>query len=239
MYRILLIILFSGFSVFLAPGLQANQTIIGSGNISTEKREVSSIKKIDVLGFGILHIKQGDKEALTIEAEENILPLIESKVDSGNLSLGLKHNVSVNPKKEIHYYLTVLDIKDIKMHGAAVLSIPDPIKVLALNLTLNGSGHANLFIEVKKFTVNLAGSGNINAKGNADEQTIAIHGSGNTDASQLQGSNGKVDIYGSGSAEVNVAGTLTVNIFGSGSVGYRGNPKLTQKVMGSGSINSK
>lgn len=239
MYRVLIAILLSSLTLCLAQGLQAHETIKGSGKITSEKKDIAAFKEINVLGFGILHIKQGDKEALTIEAEDNILPIIESKVDSGSLSLGLKHNVSVSPKKEIHYYLTVKDIDEIKMHGSSVLSIKEPLKLNELNLTLNGSGHSTLALEVKKFTANLAGSGNIQASGNAQEQTMDVHGSGNIDARQLQGRRGKINIYGSGSAEVNVAETLNINIFGSGSVEYRGQPKLTQKVIGSGSINPK
>ncbi len=233
-WRILLIFLVN--YLLCVNGLYAEEAIKSGKKITSEKRDVSGINQISILGFGDLYIKQGDQESLTIEADNTILPMIETNVKSGKLSIGMKHHVAKDLVKTIQYYLTVKDINSIQLNGLSNLSIADTIKTNELNLTLNGSGNANIAIEVKKFTANIMGTGNINAKGKAENQTITIRGSGNMNGGHLLGENGVIYTYGIGSAEVNIANNLNVNVFGIGEIKYHGNPKLTKKLSGTGEI---
>lgn len=55
-------------------------SVRGSGNIISEDRAVSEFNKVSVLGSGNLFIEQGDEESLTIEAKDNMFPLIAANL---------------------------------------------------------------------------------------------------------------------------------------------------------------
>ena len=64
----------------------------GSGKVITEERDVSGFDRVHLTGSGVAEIIQGETESLVIEAEDNIMSSIESKVENGTLTLGQKAN---------------------------------------------------------------------------------------------------------------------------------------------------
>ena len=65
-------------SLALAVGCGAKT--IGSGKSASEARTVAGFHAVELACTGTLDITQGDKEELVVEAEDNILPLIETHV---------------------------------------------------------------------------------------------------------------------------------------------------------------
>ncbi|MEZ4735047.1 MAG: hypothetical protein R3E79_48750 [Caldilineaceae bacterium] len=66
------------FSTLLVALLVAGcgfQVVSGSGTVVPEERPVSDFTRVDFTGFGELTLVQGDKEALTIETDDNLLPI--------------------------------------------------------------------------------------------------------------------------------------------------------------------
>ena len=56
------------------------RVVTGSGRVTSETRAVSGITRVALEGMGEVVIQEGAAESLTIEAEDNILPLITSAV---------------------------------------------------------------------------------------------------------------------------------------------------------------
>ena len=75
----------------------------GSGRVQTESRTVQGFTEVDLAGQGSLTITQGADEALTIEAEDNLLPVLTSDVQHGRLVLGTKDNTIIRATKPIRY----------------------------------------------------------------------------------------------------------------------------------------
>jgi hypothetical protein len=70
-----------------------------------------------------------------------------------------------------------------------------------------------------------------------DRSNIICSGSGGIDALDLSTNLTRVEVSGSGQAEVNVQSELDAQIRGSGSVYYMGTPeKITQEISGSGRL---
>jgi hypothetical protein len=65
---------------------------------------------------------------------------------------------------------------------------------------------------------------------------ISIGGSGSCELAQLVVDDAKIDIAGSGKAEVNASQRLHVSIAGSGHVRYTGAAVPTVSIVGSGSV---
>jgi hypothetical protein len=68
--------------------LPACSVVTGSGQTESETREVSGFTRVDLSGSGEVTVVQGDVESLTVEADENVLPVLTSDVSDSTLKLG-------------------------------------------------------------------------------------------------------------------------------------------------------
>jgi len=62
----------------------------GSGQLATQPRQVSGFTSVELTGVGELSIDQTGTESLTVSAEDNLLPLLTSRVEGDTLILGKK-----------------------------------------------------------------------------------------------------------------------------------------------------
>jgi len=223
--------------IFLLAGCDALRTVRGTGDITTETREVSNFSAVNLGGIGTVVIEFGDKESLTIEAEDNLLPYLESEVDGGTLNLGMRQGVNVVPTQAIFYHLTVRSLEEIGVSGLGNIDLP---RVEDTQLAIRVSGGGNIDIEelqAKNLDVRISGLGDINIDGGSvAEQDIDISGGGNYNARELASEVTNVSISGLGNANVWANDTLDANISGGGSVRYAGRPQVTQNVSGVGDV---
>src|SRR4030095_14010684 len=63
-------------------------TVKGSGIARQESRQVHDFSEMSLSGSGEVFIEQTGKESLTIEADDNLLPYLETEVQGGALTLG-------------------------------------------------------------------------------------------------------------------------------------------------------
>jgi hypothetical protein len=197
--------------------LTACSVTTGSGKVVSESRTVSGFTKIDLSGAGDVIIEQNGTEALTIEAEDNLIPKLTSEVVNGTLRLGEKSNLTIHLTKPVTYRVSMKDVSGLMISGSGT--------VTAATIT------------APSLAVDLTGSGKITVGGTVDQQDLAISGSGEYQAKDLQTKIASVEISGSGNATVTVNDKLDAQISGSGQLTYYGNPpQVTQEVSGSGRV---
>jgi hypothetical protein len=191
----------------------------GSGLVVEETRSVSSFDRVSFEGIGRLVIIQGSEQNLTIEAEDNILPRIDTRVRGRTLQISFDtdrwENI-IRPTEPIRFYLTVTDLESIFLSGLGDIDVQD--------------------IEVQNLDVTLSGAGSITLSGAAERQDVNVSGAGAYDAGDLMSAVTDINLSGAGSATVWVTESLDVNITGLGSVSYYGDPELEQSISGLGSI---
>ena len=208
----------------------------GTGKVITEERPVSEFDKVNLTGSGEATIVQGDSESLVIEAEENILPLLESNVVAGTLNIGPKDNKALNPTKPIKYTITMREINGISTTGSGKINAAE-IATSVLGVDLSGSGGVNVTTLIAD-TINLnqSGSGDVNIGGQVTDQIIVMSGSGDYEAAELDSRIADIQMSGSGNAVLQVEDVLDVEISGSGRVSYHGDPLVTSDITGSGKL---
>jgi hypothetical protein len=189
------------------------------GRVVTVDRSVSDFNVVDLATFGDLYIEQGDQESLRIEAEENVLPNLETEVSGHTLKIKSRPNILVF--RPVKFYLTVKKLDAITISGSGDIYMP---RLTGEELTLNidGSGEIRLGqLTARQVRVQIDGSGDVTiAGGKIDRQQVAISGSGDYEARNLTSSQAEVQISGSGSTVLRVGDRLAVNISGSGDVQY-------------------
>jgi hypothetical protein len=189
----------------------------GSGNVTSESRDVSGFDEVELRGVGNLSIRQTGSESLSVEAEEDVLPKIRTEVVNNRLIIGPEPNTSIQTTEPINYVLTVKDLHALEASGSGDIDAED--------------------IDTDKLSTTISGSGAVEISGSADSQETDISASGEYRAEDLQSKEAKIDVEGSGSAVVNVSEALDAKVSGAGSVEYIGNPTVEKDVSGAGNVN--
>jgi hypothetical protein len=183
---------------------------------------------------GNVFIEQGGS-SLRIEAEDNILPLLETSVENGVLVISSEK--CIRPQKTIKIYAGMEEVRSISLSGSGDITGTTLINSENLDLAVIGAGDIEMKVNTNSLKSLISGSGDILLKGNASSHEIEITGSGNVDAPELRTEVTRVNISGSGDAKVYADRGLDTNINGSGNVFYGGNPEeLSKRVSGIGKI---
>jgi hypothetical protein len=220
-------------SFYVGPGER------GSGKVIAETRDVSNFNSIKVDYPAQVTVSQGAKESVKIEAEDNLLPNLQTRVRGDTLEIFYKvqDDKHVNPTKPVKITIVVKELKDVDFESAGDLTL-EGIKADDLNVSVSGAGNLKVNdLVAKKFSVDLSGAGNMSAAGEADEFTLTISGFGSFNGKELHNKTASVNLSGAGSATVWVDDELDANISGLGSINYYGSPAVTKQVSGAGGVN--
>lgn len=192
--------------------------INGSGTIITEERSVNGFSKVDLQSIGNLTIIEGDKEALTIKADDNIIQYITTEVFNNTLEIGMEPHINLDPSRSIEYTLTVKSLESIVLSGFGNINAAE-LNAEDMEIKLSGSGNMTLGdLKTENALLRVSGFGNINVDNMVvDQPTLEISGSGDIDVSQMQAVSLNLKISGFGNADI--TGTVTdqeIQIVGSG-----------------------
>ncbi len=207
----------------------------GSGKQIEESRAVAAFEKIEVKGSTDVEIRQGSKTGATVIADDNIAPLIRTRVVGDTLIIDT--DKSYHSKLKTRVVVDVISLTGIALTGSGDV-IVGSLKANALDVGLAGSGDiAFSALTAESLSMSISGSGDFRASGSVKAQSFAISGSGDVRAESLEGARVNVKISGSGDARVWAKEALAASISGSGDIRYKGQPaSLTKSVIGSGEI---
>ncbi len=211
-------------------------SVAGSGQMKTTTMEVSGTAKVKFFGLGQLSISQSDSDSLNITADDNLLPLLGSRLEGEVLTLDQKSGQQIRPSKAIEYKLNLKSLEALDWSGAGKVSLSD-IKVPRLVVLAAGAGEIQLSgVQVEDLILELGGAVQVVAAGQVKNLNVQGSGAGSLDAKSLQAENATVNLSGTGNAAVNASATLDARISGVGSITYSGSPKVTQSVTGVGKV---
>ena len=187
--------------------------------------------------MGNLIITQGEEESLLVEADDNILPLIETDVFGDRLTIGFKWGYNFIPTSNVRFYLTVADLNRITFSGAGKVDC-DNLETNKLEFDLSGAGDIDFNINADELVITSSGAGNLTLSGEVESQNVDISGVGRYNAKELESKECDIEVSGAGSATVNVTEELDVQISGVGNVYYVGVPIVRQDISGLGKVES-
>lgn len=213
------------------------KNVVGSGHASSVRRDLAAFHEIGVNLPAKIELVQGDSEAIVIEADDNLLPLIETVVTNGELTIRPVKGVNLKGNSRIKITLNVRNVDKLSLASSADVSAAR-LTAAKLASSIAGSGRITIQdLQSDTLSVSIAGSGRFEAQGAAKTMDANIAGSGDISASKLSAHDVKISIAGSGDATVWVRKGLTVSIAGSGNVRYYGEGALRDSsTMGSGHV---
>ena len=195
--------------------LNGNNGIEGSGVLKEESREIGAFSKLEIAGAFHVEAEPGDEPGMHLFAEDNLLPLIQTRIEGDTLVLNTKESVS--PTLEMKVKLTFIDMESLSSNGA--------------NFVLIEGARS------ERFHSRLRGAGLTRITGEVEDLKVEVEGAGIVELKELKAKTVKVDLKGASVVTVHATDSLDAQIAGVGSIGYRGNPgTLNQNVKGIGSI---
>jgi len=209
--------------------------ITGSGTIARETRPLDPWSTVTLSCPARLDLETGANQGITIEADDNVLPLIETVVNDGKLTIRFKPETpSIRTMSPILLRAATPAVDALTVSGSGSIHAGEMNRP-ELTLTVSGSGQIiALAIEAGRLTTNITGAGTVATRGTAREQQIRISGSGDFDARDLHSQRAEATISGSGSAMIRVEEAISGRISGSGSIIYAGQPSVSVRTSGSG-----
>jgi len=232
----LLVLLSAAILVFSSCRFVTGQRIRGNGNVRTETRSPGNFKSVASHGSFDVFVSSGE-QGVKIEAEENLLPYIETYVEGSTLHVQTKDDYWLRPGRKVKIYVSSPDFESIQSYGSGDITGESKITNSSkLELGVNGSANIKMDVDAPEINTETNGSGDIFLRGETKSFEGEIHGSGNIKAIDLRSNDARIEIYGSGNADVFVDGKLDVHVAGSGDVNYRGNAQVSSSMAGSGRV---
>jgi hypothetical protein len=211
----------------------------GSGHVIPETRDVIDVHAIKVDYPAQIMVRQGEKQSVTVEAEDNLLAGLKTQIRDDTLEIFYRpaDGNLVRPTKPVKIMIVVTDLSDMQLTSAGEVII-EGLETEDLNILLNSAGTIKLNdIAVQNLSMNLSGAGSMTASGTVENLGLDISGFGSFNGEQLHGQTANVDLSGAGTATVWVDEQLDAEISGAGSVNYYGSANVRQRIYGLGSVN--
>lgn len=214
------------------------------GNEQESKEiEVANFNRVVLIGRAVVHIRQCDKESLTVKGSKNAIDEVTAAAKYGELVIAQAKKGWFGgffKSNEIpEYTLSIKDLESVTLKGSGEIFSDGPIKGDKLRLIIEGAGQLNFDVDVKEVNVSVFGAGKVILKGTAGNQVVEIEGRGIYEGKDLISSKGKLVINGSGDGEIHAKDELEVTINGSGNVAYLGSPKVNKYISGHGNVFNK
>jgi hypothetical protein len=189
----------------------------GSGVRKTEKRDLPAFTSIETSGAFDVKVDCQKPASFEIEADDNILPLVQTEVRDG--------------------VLRVTTTKSYRSNGGIVLrvNVPDLARIKS-----TGAGKFDISnVKNDQFEIQSTGAATVVASGQSKSLTIGSTGAGKIDTHDLRASDATVKVTGAAGVDVYATDQLDVTVSGAGRVTYSGNPKVSKKVSGAGQVVKK
>jgi len=233
-------IVFAASTLVTAPALAAgwgwgSEQVAGNGNIRTQARQLDHFSGVAMSLPGKVEIRSnGGSEGVTVEADDNLLPLIETVVEDGILKIRSKKKVNLQTRN-LKIVVQAREIDRLALGGSGSIDA-DRVHGARVHIDLGGSGTIRVGkAEAEVISASLGGNGDLKVDdGSARSLSISIGGSGKVDMARVRVDKASVSVGGSGDATLWVRDSLSMSVAGSGDVNYYGDPQVSKSVVGSG-----
>jgi hypothetical protein len=209
----------------------------GNGHVVTESKHLGDISGVELDANFDVYLTEGSAADVKIEAEENIIPYIEFRVENGVLNIDTKDDVRLRTHKPVKIYITAPRYNKIEIDGSG--NINGQTKITneeKLRIGVSGSGDLKLDVDAPEIHTNLSGSGDIKLSGLTKKFSGEVTGSGDINAMNLMSEESELQITGSGNIDIYSSVKLAATITGSGDVRYKGDAATNSNITGSGTV---
>lgn len=244
-------------TVLVAIGLAGvagcQESIAGSGVRAEQRRDLPPFTGVVLELPASLRISCGTAQAVTVAADDNLLPHIEMRVEGGVLVI--TSEVSLTTRQPITIGIGVADLRLVRVGGTGEaeitgmagselrLAVAGSGQIRATGTAVHGrcevSGTGRIDVSgmaARELQLITSGSGRIRVAGTAAAVVCEVSGAGAIDSAQLAAETVVATVSGSGAITTTPIAELDARISGSGTITYAGRPQVRSRISGAGTL---
>jgi hypothetical protein len=210
-------------SISACSDAQFRKTVTGNNKVVTKERNAEHFTGVRVSSGIDVYLKQGDSEAISVEADENLQEYILTEVRNGVLHVYTEVNIRKAERKRV--YVTMKDIKSVQTSSAGDVYGETPVKTEKLELSASSAGDIKLEVIAKEIDIDISSSGDMTLTGEADMLKADLSSAGDLNAYDLKVKEADISASSAGDADINVTDKLTARASSAGDIHYMGDPK--------------
>jgi hypothetical protein len=211
---------FLAFIFLFTSCMQHSKT--GSGNIVTETRNIGSFNAVNASTSVHVDVAMGAKASVVVEADDNILPYVETSVSGGTLKISLR-GINNLTNATINVHVTMPDVKGLDAEASAQITSKGILTGTGtIVLEASSSGGIDVSIDAPAVKAEASSSGDIVTKGRTKSVNAEASSSGSIKFFELHAENVRAEASSAGDIEVFASISIDGDASSAGSVRYTG-----------------
>lgn len=207
--------------------------IDGNGNVQTETRTITeTFTKVDVSRGIDVVLEQADVTKIEVEADENLLKHITTKVENGILKVTSDENIDNAEMMTVHVAMPT--ITEIETTSGATLTSKNTLKGTNLKVKTSSGSEIQATVEFDEIACESTSGSNIDIAGKALKLETASSSGSEINAESLLANDIFAQSTSGSSTQVHPLVKLSGKASSGSSIDYDGNPKTIEKEETSG-----
>jgi hypothetical protein len=208
----------------------------GGAFAASQDRDLPAFDSIHVASGIHAAVTIGPRKAVHVEADENVLPLVETRVEDGTLHVGFKPNSNLRNSGEVTVTAQTPELHDIAGSGGATIRAS---LTKANESALAGSGGSEIHVrgvDATRLIANASGGSVLQVAGRAGSLELKLAGGSHFDGPQLEARDVEVKGSGGAIAEVRATGQVRGSLSGGSEMHVRGGARASVSTSGGSEV---
>jgi hypothetical protein len=198
----------------------------------------------DVPAFDSIHVASGIRATVTIgqrkplhvEADDEVLPLVETRVEDGTLHIGFKPHSQVNTTGDVVVTAQTPELHSVAGSGGAIVNA-SLTKTNETALAASGGSEIQARgVDARKLVVEASGGALLRVAGRADEVRLMLSGGSHFESPQLEVRDVQVNGAGGAIVELRATGQVRGNLSGGSEMHVRGGARASVHTSGGSEV---
>ncbi len=196
------------------------------GPTQTEQRDLSGFTGVDAGGVFDIEIQKASQFSVSIEAGEELLPLIETEVS--NQTLRIKFDRSVRNVDDVKVFISMPELNHVDLSGASSVQVESGFVAEKFSLDMSGAASAVLDVAVNQLVVDLSGASDLELKGKAYSMELDSSGAAEVNAEEMVIKDAVIDLSGASEISLNITGELVAEASGASEISCVAQPQSSK-----------
>ena len=212
--------------------------VTGNGNVITENRKLNDDFSIMNVSTGIdVYITQGDKNDVTVEADENLHDIIITEIENGKLKIYTEEGIWKAKAKKVH--VTVKNLEELNATSGSDVYSTNEITTKDFNVTATSGADVDITVNAENVKSSATSGSDLKISGVSVNHTSEANSGASIDAYNLESKNAFAFVTSGADINIYASEKIEANANSGGDIDYKGNPKQTKKNSNSGGSISK
>ncbi len=195
----------------------------GSGTVATTTRTVPAFSSISIDGMMEATVTLGAQQPIEIKGDDNLLPLIQTQVESGVLKVTVANNSPILPKAPLTLKISAPTLTAVNVSGLAKVTAEDVGAQERMDIAASGGSTVTLKnLTTGAVTINASGGSPVTLTGSATSLNATM--SGSLSAQDFPVQTATVDLSGFSRGDLTVRDSISGMASGSSVLRVYGNP---------------